>query len=251
MANQTLADLRYVELKSDTALLDTRIYCLDIINVHHGDWIRDTLKPHLDLVEEFFGAVQFSTELRESSIRFETGSKIKYNPKPEIYAFLTEPQTEFLLTLSRNTKITVRKKAELIADFQVAKEFVRQQLQRQFESPATPQYPASNVNFCHTIHKVRAMSGIKSLSQVRKAIERDFIDGVDYAVVNQILCLNTETYLRLSTKFRSAEGVNLAMLPDKLDFATCRYFKAKTDAKKNSRVAKCSEGIQLKLDLNC
>ena len=239
MANQTLADLRYVELESNTALTDSRVYCREVIEVDHSDWMRNVLYRHQTQIETWFGI-----------FRFENG-EIDGRGRPEIYALLNEPQCNALLTFSRNIGKVAEKKLQLIADFQVAKEFVRQQLQRQFESPATPQYPASDVNFCHTIHKVQAMSGIKSISQVRKAIKRDFIDGADYAVVNQILCLNTETYLKLSTKFRSAEGVNLAMLPDKLNFATSRYFKAKTDAKKNSRVAKCSEGIQLELDLNC
>jgi len=45
MANQSLNhSLRFVQVEADTAYIDSRVYCRQVIQVDHADWMRDTLR---------------------------------------------------------------------------------------------------------------------------------------------------------------------------------------------------------------
>jgi hypothetical protein len=62
MANQSLDQkLHYVQVEADTAYIDSRVYCRDVIQVVHKDWLNDTLREHQETIEELFGVVRFET----------------------------------------------------------------------------------------------------------------------------------------------------------------------------------------------
>jgi hypothetical protein len=86
--------------------------------------VRDTLKKHQAVIEQYFGVIRFETDKPAE------GSK---GGRPEVFALLTEPQTNFALTLSRNNAKKMQRKAELIADFERAKTALRSQLEAQFD----------------------------------------------------------------------------------------------------------------------
>lgn len=109
MANQSLdQNLRYVQVEANTAYIDSRVYCQEVIEVHHGDWLQNVLRKHQTVIEQYFG-----------TLRFENGAVLSKNGvlnNTEVYALLTEPQVNFALALSRNTSKTMQRKAELITD---------------------------------------------------------------------------------------------------------------------------------------
>lgn len=121
-------ELRFVQVESNVALIDSRVYCRDVIQVEHGAWMTNILKKHKSLIEELFGTIHF-----QNGTNYDANGK--FNPNPELYCLLTEAQTNFALTLSRNTEKTMRVKAELIADFEQAKEMLRAQLERTLAAP--------------------------------------------------------------------------------------------------------------------
>jgi hypothetical protein len=165
MANQSLDQkLLFVQVKSDAAYIDSRVYCRDVIQVDHADWFSNVLKKYQSHVESRFG-----------SIRFENGSKTgvsgKANPKPQLYAMLTEAQCNAFLTFSRNSSKVAEAKLDLIADFERAKALVRSQLEQQLL--AQPQKQVADLenaldNFPNTLDKLWKVSGILTLSALKR-----------------------------------------------------------------------------------
>lgn len=197
MANQSLdQNLAFVQVEADTAYIDSRVYCREIIEVDHHDWMRDTLRNHQAVIEQYFGIVRFKTAL--------TGKR----GMPEKYALLTEPQTNFALTLSRNTTKTMERKAELIADFEQAKQTLKEQFSRQLVANLSNPI-ADNSNYNITCWKVWRDSGIRNPYYVRNAI----IERYDHKIVNQIVCVTRLTYEDLMENFRSMDGTDISELP--------------------------------------
>lgn len=123
----TTQQLQYVEIQSEQVLIDSRMYCQDIIQVDHGDWLSDTLHKHQATVEERFGAIRFETDLlKHENYKGATRQK---------YALLTESQCNAFLVLSKNLKKTMIAKLQLVADFENAKDLLKQQLEHQFLQP--------------------------------------------------------------------------------------------------------------------
>jgi hypothetical protein len=209
--------LHFVQVDAGVALIDSRVYCREVIEVDHSDWFRDTLLTHQEIIEEFFGLLRFETgAVKTESSR---GSK---NVR---FALLTEPQVNFALTLSRNTAKTMRKKAELIADFERAKATLRSHFEAQFNRPTT-QSPAG---YCHTFWKVWADSGIKDPWYVRRVI----VANHDYRIVNKLVCVSHGVYTELVLTFRSQAGADISELPVELQ----PLFKEFEEKRKNTRAA--------------
>ena len=236
MNTNIVPDLRYVELQTDTAFIDSRVYCREVIEVDHHDWFNNILKKHQTVIEQHFGIVRFENAL--------TGKR----GMPEIYALLTEPQTNFALTLSRNTAKTMQRKAELIADFEQAKQFVRQTLTQRFATADTvTQLKSALNNFPNTLEKVWGTSGIVSKYQVKSAILRDFKEGKDYIFADGILCVNDSTFHILSISFRSLKGTDIDQLPEIINLKTREYFRYQANKKANRLIPQNSEWEQLTL----
>ncbi len=246
MANQSLDhSLRFVQVEADTAYIDSRVYCLEVIQVDHADWLSNVLKKYQSHVESRFG-----------SIRFQNGSNIgangKANPKPQIYALLTEAQCNAFLTFSRNIGKVAEAKLDLIADFEQAKSLVRLQLEQQLK--AQPQAQIAQLanalnNFPNTLDKVWKTSGIVNKSQVKKAILRDFVEERDYVWADGILCVNDSTFHILIVSFRSLAGADIESLPEIIHIKTREYFQYQAAKKMNKRIAQNSEWEQPLLPL--
>jgi hypothetical protein len=243
MANQSLDhSLRFVQVDSDVAYIDSRVYCREVIQVDHRYWMQDTLYKHKNLIEQHFGAVRFETApvLTDKGVANNT----------QKYALLTEPQCGFALTLSRNTTKTMQRKAELIADFERAKALVRLQLEQQFKAQPESQIASlSNAlnNFPNTLDKVWKTSGIVNKSQVKKAILRDFVEERDYVWAGNKLCINDSTFHILIISFRSLAGADIEKLPEIIHLKTREYFQYQAAKKMNRRIAQNSEWEQLSL----
>lgn len=118
------AFFHFVQVDSDVVYIDSRVYCREVIEVDHSDWMRDTLSKYQEVIESKFGLLRVET----GAVKTEGGRGVKYQK----YALLTEPQVNFALVLSRNSAKTIERKADLIADFERAKAALRSQLEAQF-----------------------------------------------------------------------------------------------------------------------
>lgn len=211
--NIVSSPLQFVQVDAGVALIDSRVYCREVIQVDHGDWMQNTLKKHQSSIEQRFGL-----------IRFENG-EINGKGRPEIYALLTEEQCNACLALSRNTAVIVEKKLDLIADFGIAKATLRSHFEAQFNRPTTP----SPVGYCHTFWKVWADSGIKDPWYVRRVI----VANHDYRIVNKLVCVTHDVYTELVLTFRSQAGADISELPVELQ----PLFKEFEEKRKNTRAA--------------
>ncbi len=87
--------LKFVQVENNTAVIDSRIYCRDIIEVDHHDWVNNILKKYQPAVEARFGQVRFEN----AYVNIPNGGK-----KETKYALLTEAQCNAFLSLSRNSE---------------------------------------------------------------------------------------------------------------------------------------------------
>lgn len=245
MANQTLdQSLRFVQVQADAAYIDSRVYCAQVIQVDHADWFSNVLKKYQDMVEFRFGSIRFENGTKTSSV---TG---RSNPKPEVYALLTEAQCNAFLTFSRNTGKVASAKLDLIADFERAKQLLRSQLERQLAAVPTEtisQLENALHSFPNTLDKLWKVSGIVNKSQVKNAIVRDFVEGRDYVYANGNLCVNDSTFHILAISFRSLKGADISQLPEIIHLKTREYFQYQQAKKMNRRIAQDCEWEQLLL----
>lgn len=123
-------NFQFIEAIDSQVYIDSRVYCAEIIQVHHGDWIRDTLRKHQEAIELKFG-----------TLRFETGTVLTSNGvanNTQIFYLLTEDQCNACLVLSKNQTKTISAKLELVADFSRAKQLLKTQFERQFAAVTIP-----------------------------------------------------------------------------------------------------------------
>jgi phage regulator Rha-like protein len=85
-------------------VVDSRLIAEEL-GVNHSDWYQNVLKKFQPYAEQSFGI-----------LRFENG-EIKGRGQPEKFAFLTEEQASFYMTLSRNTPEVIELKARLVRAF--------------------------------------------------------------------------------------------------------------------------------------
>ncbi len=190
--------LTYVQIENAIALIDSRVYCRDIIEVEHRFWFNDTLRKYQPLIESRFGIVRFQTSL---------SGKVGM---PEKYALLTEPQCNLLLALSRNIGKVAEKKADLIADFESAKEQIRANLERSL----TLSQQDSNTEFKYPIAQVHIWSGYANIDYTERVIRRDYVAGKDYIFIDQKPVLNANAVLILLSVARPKSGT--IIVPDDL-----------------------------------
>lgn len=203
----TIPQFRYINTETETAYIDSRVYCADIIEVDHAPWVRDTLRKYQTLIEQYFGVVEFKTQQPPQ------GSA---GGRPEVFALLTESQCNFALTLSRNTPKTMIRKAELIAEFEAAKKVQKRLLERQLAASLNPTPPRAivanpdNTKYNITFWKVHADSGIVDPWYVRDVIVQNY----DFKMVNGYVCVTQKMYQQLLlVVFRSQRGAKTSEMP--------------------------------------
>jgi phage regulator Rha-like protein len=103
-------DLTVVQRDSNL-VVDSRLIAT-ALGVEHSDWFQNVVKKHQAQTEQAFGI-----------IRFENG-EIKGRGRREKFAYLTEDQSTFLMTLSRNTPEVIECKIRLVKAFSEAKKLL-------------------------------------------------------------------------------------------------------------------------------
>lgn len=99
--------------KGDSLVVDSRLVAQGL-GIQHKNFL-ETIKKYESRLEQDFGAITFETVAS-------TMPNGRINPNPEKFYWLTEPQTTFLMTLSRNTDRVVECKANLVRAFIEAKQ---------------------------------------------------------------------------------------------------------------------------------
>ncbi len=97
-------------------VIDSRIIA-EQLGIKHKNFL-GTVRGHQAVIEEHFGVLAFETD---------TTSITALGGRPETFCWLTESQSNFLMTLSRNTPEVIRCKAGIVKAFQEQK--------RQLENP--------------------------------------------------------------------------------------------------------------------
>ncbi len=101
--------------KNGVLVVDSRLVANSLL-IKHKNFLA-TIEKYLSQIESSFGAVAFETR------EFKTKQG---NSSVERYAYLTEAQATFLMTLSRNTEKVVHCKLELVKAFTEAKKIIKQ-----------------------------------------------------------------------------------------------------------------------------
>jgi hypothetical protein len=250
--------LKYVQVESNTALIDSRVYCRDIIEVHHGDWIQNVVKKHKSSVEAKFG-----------TLRFQNGAVLSHDGvanNTEKYVLLTEAQCNAFLSLSRNSEKIIEKKLDLIADFERAKARIRESLERALLGETNPELEAlkqenaqlrqtigatisDRLEFPYSSKQLQRDSRIVNHSHVVASIKRDFVKDKDYQEVEGQIFITEQLYTCFMLTFRSEKGADISVLPSILTIATKFFFQfQQARSKKNSRTAQSdSQHEQLSL----
>lgn len=99
-------------------VVDSRLIA-ERLGVEHESFMK-TLKKHLLQAEQAFGVIRF--EIGKPQLGTKGG-------RPEVFAWLTEEQATFYMTLSRNTLEVVQCKVELVNAFFKAKQIIPAQSQ--------------------------------------------------------------------------------------------------------------------------
>lgn len=105
-----MSDLPVFEYEG-VLVVDSRLVAREL-GIEHENFM-ETIRSHETLVEQEFGF-----------FRFQTG-KIQGRGRPEKFAYLTEDQATFLMTLSRNTPEVIQCKVRLVKGFSKAKDLLR------------------------------------------------------------------------------------------------------------------------------
>ena len=114
-----------IETHSDGSLVvDSRLIAQELGVTHKA--FMETIRKYEKQAEQSFGILRFET------------AEIKGRGQPEKFAYLTEDQATFLMTLSRNTPEVVRCKVMLVTQFSQAKKAL--QSQGYYQVPHTSVY---------------------------------------------------------------------------------------------------------------
>jgi hypothetical protein len=90
----------------------------------------------------------------------------------------------------------------------------------------------------NTLERLWKTSGIKSKSQVQRALKASFMQNRDWMLADGRITMKDSTFSILILSFRSADGVDLADLPSIISVETERYFQFQRDKRINSRIGK-------------
>ncbi len=93
-------------------VVDSRLIAIEL-GIKHGDWMRNIVKKYQNQAEQAFGG-----------LRFQNGVPDKPTGNPPQFVYLTEEQSIFFMTLSRNTEKVVQCKIKLVKAFSEAKKLL-------------------------------------------------------------------------------------------------------------------------------
>lgn len=189
--NLVQVDIDATAKKDDGVLIDSRVYCRDVIKVNHSDWLQNVLYKHQTQIEQRFGI-----------LRFENG-KI-YNDvkrgRPSKYVMMTRAQTNYALLLSNNDPDALEAKAQLIEDFENALNWRAEYLERQLI--AQPQ-DTTQLDALKAEHK-KAVNGlveqIKQLIEENHALKKDSDEGWIFGAYYQKQSKEFEELLNIAIK---------------------------------------------------
>ena len=130
--------LQYVEIQSEQVLIDSRVYCRDIIQVDHSDWMQNTFKKHREKIESRFGKVIVRDVMMDVITSASTVLETDGINVATKYLLMTEKQCNGFLVFSSNRGNVPEKKLDLVADFDRANQLVRLFLEKLFQASLTP-----------------------------------------------------------------------------------------------------------------
>lgn len=167
--------------ESQEVLIDSRVYCRDVIKVNHSDWIQNVLYKYQNYIEQRFGILRFASTKTQNDVK---------RGRPTKYALMTRKQTNFLLLLSNNDPAVLDAKAQLIEEFDQALKWRTEYLERQLNATAsTPNNTESqqreqwiaeleqeNKTLKEQIEELKQKSGNEALKQLKilKIVEREY-----------------------------------------------------------------------------
>jgi phage regulator Rha-like protein len=96
-------------------VVDSRLIA-EALGVNHSDWFRNIILKHQGKITANFGALRFENGALMNK-RYRGSNTVKF-------VLLTEDQSIFIATLSRNTEQVIAFKAKLVASFAVLRQDV-------------------------------------------------------------------------------------------------------------------------------
>lgn len=99
-----------VVVKKDVFVVDSRLIAQEL-GVNHSDWYSNIIKKYQTEIEQEFGSLRFDNEVKKRQVGATT----------EKFVWLTEDQSYFLITLSKNTPQVIKCKANLVKAFSLAR----------------------------------------------------------------------------------------------------------------------------------
>ena len=158
-----MTDLLVINHPEDSALVvDSRLIASEL-GVDHGNWIRNVVTKYQKETEQAFGHVRFENGTVTNSVGAVNTVK---------FAYLTEDQATFLMTLSRNTPEVVRCKVLLVAQFSKAKKLLSEQGYKQV--PHTSIYVQRLEDVRDHIIEDHLWSVFREGAEVLLLVEKDF-----------------------------------------------------------------------------
>jgi hypothetical protein len=171
---------QFVQVESDAVYIDSRVYCREVIEVDHGNWLSDTLKKYQETIEHEFGAIRYETdELKHSQYKGSAHQR---------YALLTEAQCNACLVLSKNLVKTIPAKMQLVADFERAKTAVKAQLESQLVRSENTKLVEDN------------LAKIAELTELLKDWEAKYKQVYDRMQYHQARAMGNDMLVRLKDK---------------------------------------------------
>jgi phage regulator Rha-like protein len=105
----------------ETLVVDSRIIA-DRLNLDHNDWMSNVIVKYKSITESRFGVLRFKN----------VKPQIGKGGRPQKIAYLTEDQSYFYVSLSKNSDEVVQFKADLVAAFSEARRCLRDKQEHKF-----------------------------------------------------------------------------------------------------------------------
>lgn len=198
---------------NDVLVVDSRLIA-ERLAIKHKNFLA-TIEKYLSQIESSFGAVAFET--REFKTR-------QGNTSVERFAWLTEDQATFLMTLSRNTEQVVQCKLALVQAFSKAKQVIQQVIPAQTQEierlKLELELAKTQERLLTTTNAIAALHGTEMLALML---------GKPDAIVTRTE--RVETLVAVDAKGKeisSFDGVGITYLAKRYGFnkntAACRYW---------------------------
>lgn len=140
-----MSDLLVVE-KFSLLVIDSRLIAAEL-GLNHSDWMKNVVRKYESKIEANFGHLRFENGTVTNSV----GAVNKV-----LFAWLTEEQSNFLMTLSRNTDQVIEAKIKLVKAFTEAKKRL---------ATSAPSQPLTQIQILASITQQMAMQEQQLLHQ--------------------------------------------------------------------------------------